>query len=218
MPAEKDTAALISYLEGKLLSKHDDRIVLLANGIGYEVLLPAAIRPAFRGRRAGLDGDTVKLHISFHQTERNPKPLLIGFLSPLEKEFFERLITVEDIGPTAACRALSLDVARIARAIEAKDARLLCTLDGIGPRKAEKIIATLHGKVGKFALMPEAEGVAAPVTEEDFKEEVIDVLVQQLGHTRTEAQRMVNAALARKPDVSTAEELFEEVYRGEKPM
>jgi Holliday junction DNA helicase RuvA len=209
---------MISYLEGRLLQKHDDRIVVLAAGVGYEVLLPAAVRPAFRGRRAGMEGDTVKLHISFHQTERSPKPLLIGFLSPLEKEFFERLITVEDIGPTAACRALSVDVARIARAIEAKDAKLLCTLDGIGPRKAEKIIATLHGKVGKFALMPEPEGAPAPAAEEDFKEEVIDVLVQQLGHTRTEAQRMVQSAIARKPDVSSAEELFEEVYRGERPV
>jgi Holliday junction DNA helicase RuvA len=207
---------MISYLEGRLLQKHDDRIVVLANGVGYEVLLPAAVRPAFRGRHSGADGDTVKLHISFHQTERNPKPLLIGFLSPLEKEFFERLITVEDIGPTAACRALSIDVVRIARAIEAKDVKLLCTLDGIGPRKAEKIVATLHGKVGKFALMPEAEGIAAPAAEQDFRDEVIDVLVQQLGHTRTEAQRMVQSAITRRPDVSSAEELFEEVYRGEK--
>ncbi len=207
---------MISYLEGRLLQKHDDRIVVLAGGVGYEVLLPAAIRPAFRGRRPGLDGDSVKLHISFHQTERNPKPLLIGFLSPLEKEFFERLITVEDIGPTVACRALSIDVARIARAIEAKDVKVLCTLDGIGPRKADKIVATLHGKVGKFALMPEAEGAPAPAAEQDFKEEVVDVLVTQLGHTRIEAQRMVQSAIARKPDVSSAEELFEEVYRGEK--
>jgi len=207
---------MISYLEGRLLQKHDDRIVVLANGVGYEVLLPAAVRPAFRGRHSGADGDTVKLHISFHQTERNPKPLLIGFLSPLEKEFFERLITVEDIGPTAACRALSIDVVRIARAIEAKDVKLLCTLDGIGPRKAEKIVATLHGKVGKFALMPEPEGAPAPAAEEDFRDAVIDVLVQQLGHTRTEAQRMVQSAITRRPDVSSAEELFEEVYRGEK--
>ncbi len=207
---------MISYLEGRLLTKHDDRIVVLANGVGYEVLLPAAVRPSFRGLRAGTEGDPVKLHISFHQTERNPKPLLIGFLSPLEKEFFERLITVEDIGPTAACRALSIDVARIARAIEAKDIKLLCTLDGVGPRKAEKIVATLHGKVGKFALMPEPEGAPAAAAEEDFKEDVIEVLVQQLGHTRTEAQRMVQSAIARRPDISSAEELFEEVYRGEK--
>lgn len=207
---------MISYLEGRLLQKLDDRIVVLAGGVGYEVMLPAATRPAVRARRAGVDGDQVRLHISYHQTERSPKPLLVGFESPLEKEFFELLITVEDIGPTAACRALSVDVARVARAIENKDAKLLCTLDGIGPRKAEKIIATLNGRVGKFALMPEAEALPAEAPEEDFRSEVIAVLVEQLGHSRTEAQRMVQSALASKPDVGTAEELFEEVYRGEK--
>lgn len=207
---------MISYLEGKLLQKQDDRIVVLAAGVGYEIMLPAAVRPAFRVRRAGPEGDAVRLHVSYQQTERNPKPLLIGFESSLEKEFFELLITVEDIGPIAACRALSIDVARIARAIEAKDTRLLCTLDGIGPRKAEKIVATLHGRVGKFALMPEAEVAVAREAEEDFRAEVIAVLVEQLGHSRGEAQRMVQAAFSRRPEVATAEELFEEVYRGEK--
>lgn len=203
-------------MEGKLLQKHDDRIVVLSGGTGYEVMLPAATRPAFRSRRAGADGEEVRLYISYHQTERNPKPLLIGFESLLEREFFELLITVEDIGPIAACRALSTDVARIARAIEAKDAKLLCTLDGIGPRKAEKIIATLNGRVGKFALMPETAAAPAAPAEEDFRAEVMSVLVEQLGHTRTEAMRMVQSALARKPEVASAEELFEEVYRGEK--
>ncbi len=207
---------MISYLEGRLLAKDEDRIVVLAGGVGYEVMLPRAVMPALRSRPAGPEGHPVKLHISFHQTERNPKPVLIGFLASLEKEFFERLITVEDIGPVAACRALSIDVARIARAIEAKDAKLLCTLDGIGPRKAEKIIASLNGRVGKFALMPEAEGIAPATEEEDFRDEVIEVLVAQLGHTGTEAQRMVQAAVARNPSVASAEQLFEEVYRGER--
>jgi Holliday junction DNA helicase RuvA len=210
------TEFVISYLEGKLLQNLDDRIVVMAGGVGYEVMLPAAVRPSFRARRAGTDGDVVKLHISFHQTERNPKPNLVGFQSPLEKEFFELLITVEDIGPMAACKALSIDVSRIARAIEAKDAQLLCSLDGIGPRKADKIVATLNGRVGKFCLMPESGAEAAAVPEEDFRDEVVAVLVEQLGHTRTEAQRMVQSALKRRPEAASAEELFEEVYRGER--
>jgi len=207
---------LIAYLEGKLLQKREDRIVVLVGGVGYEVMLPAATRAVVRSRQAGPEGDIIKLHISYHQTERNPKPMLIGFKSPLEKEFFELLITVEDIGPAAACRALSMDVSRIARAIENKDTKLLCTLDGIGPRKADKIIATLNGRLGKFALMPEAEAPATEAPQEDFRAEVIAVLVEQLGHTRPEAQRMVQSAMARRPDLTTAEELFEEVYRGEK--
>lgn len=207
---------MIAYLEGKIIGRQEERIVVLSGGVGYEVMLPVAVQRAIRSRPAAAEGETVKLYVSFHQTERNPKPMLIGFLSQLEREFFERLITVEDIGPTAACRALSVDVARIARAIEAKDAKLLCTLDGIGPRKAEKIIATLHGRVGKFALMPEGTEAPSPPEEEDFRSEVMAVLTAQLGHTRTEAQRMVQAALGRRPDVSSAEELFEEVYRGER--
>lgn len=207
---------MIAYLEGKLLQKREDRIVVLVGGVGYEVMLPAATRAVVRSRQAGPEGDIIKLHISYHQTERNPKPMLIGFKSPLEKEFFELLITVEDIGPAAACRALSMDVSRIARAIENKDTKLLCTLDGIGPRKADKIIATLNGRLGKFALMPEAEAPATEAPQEDFRAEVIAVLVEQLGHTRPEAQRMVQSAMARRPDLTTAEELFEEVYRGEK--
>lgn len=190
--------------------------MVLVNGVGYEVLTPATARPFLRARQAGPDGDPVRFHISFHQTERNPKPLLIGFESLLEKEFFELLITVEDIGPIAACRALSMEVARIARAIEAKDVKLLTTLDGIGPRKADKIVATLNGRVAKFAMMPEVEAPTVEEPQEDFKAEVIAVLVEQLGHTRTEAQRMAQSALTRRPDVKTAEELFEEVYRGEK--
>jgi Holliday junction DNA helicase RuvA len=207
---------VIAYLEGRLLQKREDRIVVLVNGAGYEVLVPASVRPYVRARRAGPDGDPIRFHISFHQTERNPKPLLIGFESMLEKEFFELLITVEDIGPTAACRALSMEVPRIARAIEAKDVKLLTTLDGIGPRKAEKIVATLNGRVAKFALMPEVEMPAVDGSQDDFKGEVVAVLVEQLGHTRNEAQRMVQSAMARRPEVKTAEELFEEVYRGEK--
>ena len=207
---------MISYLEGRLFQKLDDRVVVLAGGLGYEVMLPVAARPAFRSRRAGTEGDQVRLYISYHLTERNPKPVLVGFEAPLEREFFELLTTVEDIGPMAACKALSSDIVRIARAIEAKDASFLCTLDGIGPRKAEKMIASLNGRVGKFCLMPEAEREAAAMPEEDFRAEVTAVLVEQLGHTRTEAQRMVQAALSRRPDAASAEELFEEVYRGEK--
>ncbi len=207
---------MISFLEGRLFQKLDDRVVVLAGGVGYEVLLPVIVRSAFRDRKAGPEGDHVRLHISYHQTERSPKPLLIGFESPLEKEFFELLVTVEDIGPSAACRALSLEIARIARAIEAKDAAVLRSLDGIGPRKADKIIATLYGRVGKFALMPESGEPESEETAEDVRDEVMAVLVEQLGHTRTEAQRMVQAALLRRPGVKTAEELFEEVYRGEK--
>jgi len=204
---------VIRYIEGRLLKKEEDRIVVLANGVGYEILLPAIVRKTFSSKRAGEDGEMVKLYIYYHQTERQPKPLLIGFNFEPEKEFFEKFITVEDIGPPTAVKALVLPIPKIAKAIEERDSKTLESLKGIGRRTADKVIATLQGKVGKFALMMEDQ---IPLSSEsvDFKKQVEEVLVKDLGHRMSEAQRLVTEAMTRNPDISTPEELFEEVYRG----
>jgi Holliday junction DNA helicase RuvA len=206
---------LIRYIEGKLLKKEDDRVVVLVNGVGYEILLPAIVRRRFNGTKAGEDGDMVRLHISYQQSERQPRPLLIGFNTEPEKEFFEKFITVGDIGPTTAVKALMVNVSQIATAIENRDAEVVRRLRGVGSRTADKIIAALYGKVGKFALMQE-EGAPVVQETEDLSSQVEAVLVRDLGHRVTEARRMVEEALRRNPSISTPEELFEEVYRGEK--
>jgi len=206
---------MIRYIEGRLFKKEEDRIVVLSNGVGYEILLPAIVRKTFAPKKAGDEGEMVKLHIYYHQTERQPKPLLIGFNFEPEKEFFERFITVEDIGPPTAVKALVLPIPRIAKAIEERDSKTLESLKGIGKRTADKIIATLNGKVGKFALMREDQ---IPIETEvvDYKKQVEEVLVKDLGHKMGEAQQLVKEALLRNPNIATPEELFEEVYRGQK--
>ncbi len=204
---------MISYLKGglRLNRAFDDRVTLIVNGIGYDILIPAYAMNRIKGRA---DGDEMELYISFNQTERQPKPVLVGFESSLDKEFFELFISVEDIGPTAAIRALTKPIREIARSIEGKDTKALKELKGIGERKAEKIIATLKGKVAKYALMPQAE--AAPAIFEDFRRDVEGVLVNQLGHKLPEARKMIEEAMKRDPRIASSEELFEEVYRGER--
>jgi len=208
---------MIRYLEGKLLKKEEDRIVVLANGVGYEILLPAIVRQTFNPKRAGEDGETVKLFIYYHQTERQPRPLLIGFNYEPEKEFFEKFIKVEAIGPPTAVKALVLPIPQIARAIEERDSKTLESLKGIGKRTADKIIATLQGKVGKFALMREDQ-ILSEEEVIDFKKQVEEVLVKDLGHKASEAQRLIKEAMLRNPGITTPEELFEEVYRGQKEV
>jgi Holliday junction DNA helicase RuvA len=205
---------MITYLKGTLRIKplSDERITLIVNGIGYDILIPVYVMN--RIRREKSDGDELELYVSYNQTERQPKPVLVGFESDLDKEFFELFISVEDIGPTAAVKALIRPVREIARSIEGKDSKALKQLKGIGERKAEKIIATLKGKVAKYALMPERE---APVEmTEDFQKEVEDVLITQLGHKQIEARKMIEEAMKRNPRIISSEELFEEVYRGQK--
>jgi Holliday junction DNA helicase RuvA len=208
---------MIRYLEGRLLKKEEDRVVVLANGVGYEILLPAIVRKTFNFKKTGEDGELVRLYIHYHQTERQPKPVLIGFNYEPEKEFFEKFITVEDIGPPTAVKALVLPIPTIAKAIEERDSKTLESLKGIGRRTADKIIATLQGKVGKFALMRE-DHIPVEVEVMDIRKQVEEVLVKDLGHKVSEAQRLVKEAMQRNPNITTPEELFEEVYRGQKEV
>lgn len=205
---------MISYLKGVIQKSyaHDDRITLIVNGIGYEILIPAFAMKKLKHEHE--NGSTLELHVSYNQTERQPKPVLVGFLNPLDKEFFELFISVEDIGPSAAVKALTKPIRDIARSIEEKDVKSLRQLRGIGERKADKIIATLKGKVAKYALMPEVD--IAPDVVEDFRKEVEDVLVNQLGHKHMESRKMIEEAMKRNQAIRSSEELFEEVYRGQK--
>jgi len=202
---------MIGYLEGKILRKEEERILILSNQIGYEVLLPAVVMEAIHAQKID---DEISLYIYYHQTERQPKPVLIGFNLEAEKEFFQYFISVEDIGPLKAVKALHVPVRDIARAIESKDVNKLKQLKGIGDRTARKIIATLEGKMDKFALIRKTELKEIPVLE-DFLKQVLDVLVNQLGHKVADAKKMIARAMKRNSSISTPEELFEEVYRSE---
>ena len=204
---------MIRFIKGQLMKADEGRIVVLSGSIGYEILLPEIVRQSFYQKYQ--NGDEVELFISFHQTVQQPKPLLIGFTNEIELEFFEHLIQVKAIGPVMASKALTLPVPVIASAIEDRDVNTVGKLKGVGKRKADMIVSELHGKVGKYALMKETYRDVAEKAA-DFIKQVIDVLVRQLGHTKSEAQKLVAEALERNPDVSTPEELFEEVYRGSK--
>ncbi|MCX8111138.1 MAG: helix-hairpin-helix domain-containing protein [Syntrophorhabdaceae bacterium] len=204
---------MISFLQGRIKKFYEDRITLLVNGIGYDILIPAYLLEELK--RTLNQDDNLSLYISFIQTERQPKPILVGFKNELEKDFFELFISVEDIGPSAAIKAITIPIRDIARYIEEKDIKGLRQLKGIGERKAEKIVATLKGRVARYALLPETEEPAR-VSITDFRKEVEDVLVNQLGHKVQEARKMISDAMERNPNIASSEELFEEVYRGQK--
>ncbi len=206
---------MIAFLRGRVLRRGDEMLVVECGGVGYEVHLPGFLRDLLHADPETL-GETVDLHISYHVSANQPRPLLVGFLREVEQEFFERFITVDGLGPTKAMKAIVHPIERIADAIERKDVGFLRRLPGIGERTAEKIVAALHGKMGKYALLRTEARVSAEEPVLDFREEVIQVLTGQLGHRSPEARRMVEDALRRNPTITSAEALFQEVYRAER--
>jgi len=200
---------MIGYLEGKLMERSEDRILLLCGHVGYEVLLPATVMQGIEDKQPG---DALSLFIYHQLTERQPKPVLIGFKRALEKTFFQHFISVGDIGPLKAVRAMTVPISDIAAAIEAGDAGRLSRLKGIGRRTAEKMIASLRGKMGGFvSIKPESPTAGAGV--EDIVGQVLDVLTSQLGHKAADARQMIVQAMTENPSIRSAEALFEAVYR-----
>ena len=102
---------MIGYIEGKILKKEDERVLVLANQVGYEILLPTFVMEGLVTKKVG---DDIALYIFYQQTDRQPKPVLIGFNLEAEKEFFQFFISVEDIGPLKAVKALDVPVREVA--------------------------------------------------------------------------------------------------------
>lgn len=208
---------MISHISGRIVKRKNSSIILEINGgFSYEVLIPGCVMSALDGHVAS-DG-MIKL-ITYHYYHTDPSrsiPVLIGFLNEIEKEFFEKFITVSGIGPKAAVKALNISIPQIVKAIAEADTNSLRSLPGIGEQKAKEIIAKLQNKLGKFGLMQEYGSPTA--TREgvfDFMKEAIEVLLQ-LQYKKQEATDMVQKAIERSPCIKTAEELLNEVYRQKK--
>lgn len=212
---------MISYITGTIrsLTREPGKAVVIAGGVGYEVSLPTYVYQSLSndGIREGSD---VELEIYYHVTDRQPKPMLVGFRHPSEKQFFEQLIQVEGIGPAKAAAALVFPVSTIASAIETEDLASLQRLPGIGSRAAQKIVATLRGKVAATALLQDAgiteqgQSVAvAPAS--DARGEAIEALVT-LGYRPTEAQDKVDEVIRRTPEVADdLQDLMREVFKAQ---
>lgn len=204
---------MISKIQGKIKSKKSGKLMIeIAGGISYEVLIPDAILRHIEKEKTAENEITL---ITYHYFQTDPSksiPVLIGFINEIEKEFFEKFITVSGVGPKAACRALALPISEIAAAIDRADLVLLKTLPGIGEQRAKEIIAKLQGKVGKFGLLQDKFAAAPVKIDQNIKEEALYVLLQ-LQYKKKEAMEMIEKALKRNPGISSGEDLINEVYK-----
>ena len=206
---------MISEINVKIKKKKDSSVIMEVNGICYEILIPPAVMKNLDTTISADEVLNLKIYHYYQMDQSKAIPVMVGFLNDVEKDFFERFITVSGVGPKAACRALSLSFPVIADAIDRGDMALLKTLPGIGEQKAREIIAKLQGKVGKFCLMQDRDVAKGSDVKEDMKEEALNVLLQ-LQYKKNEAVDMIEKAVKRNPKLSSCEEILNEVYKGSK--
>jgi len=203
---------LITKITGQLVALADDVLTLRLGSLEYEVLIPEFTRRQLQGE--------VSREISLHTIEYlegNPMqgrmtPRLIGFLTDVEREFFELICSVDGVGARKALRAMVRPVKEVATAIEEQDAKFLSSLPGIGPAMADRIIAKLRRKVPKFALMVAREAEYEAEVQPDVIAETFEVL-RTLGHTESDARRLMDAALSARKKYKDVESLLQAIYQ-----
>ncbi len=189
---------MIARLAGTLLEKSPNRLVVDVSGVGYEVQVPLSTFYSI-----GEPGGGVTLRVHTHV--REDVIALYGFGSALEQDLFERLIAISGIGPKLALAVLSgIDASDLIRAIRAQDVGRLTKIPGVGKKTAERIGLELKDRLPQAA---QAARVPASAPGDQMRDDLLSALTN-LGYQRNAAEKAVDAAMRKSPDVP-----FEQVLR-----
>jgi Holliday junction DNA helicase RuvA len=178
---------VIARLSGTLLEKTVQRLVIDVSGVGYDVLVPLSTFYA-----VGEAGANVVRRL--HPHVREDALQLYGFITALEQELFERLITVSGIGPKLALAVLSgIETGDLVRAIRAGDIARLTRTPGIGRKTAERLVVELKDRMPR-ALPGDDDAPAG--TSGSVRDDVLSALAN-LGYPRHSIEKTVDAVLKR---------------------
>jgi Holliday junction DNA helicase RuvA len=213
-------AAVITHIRGILRAVGEEELTLAVEPLELGVLIPEQTRRALQSKV----GEPVALHTVFYieggQMGSRMTPRLVGFLSPIDREFFEIFCSVDGVGVRKALRAMTRPVRELARTIQDQDVRTLATYPGIGEATAERIVAKLRRKVGKFALIvaPATEAPAESVNgqaenaEPDVIRDTFAALLS-VGHTESQARQAIDRVLSGKKKFKSVADMIDAIYQ-----
>jgi len=131
---------MISYLEGKIILKRENYIILNVNNIGFKIFLSNSALNKIPQKTENL-----KVFIFESQTKKGIN--LYGFLTFKELEIFEKIENIIGIGPKAALEISSIDISVLKEKIKKGDISFLTRVSGIGLKKAKKIAFEISNQI-----------------------------------------------------------------------
>lgn len=216
--------AVITHIRGILRAVAEEELTLAVEPLEFGVLIPEQTRRVLQSKV----GEPVALHTVFYieggQMGSRMTPRLVGFLSPIDREFFEIFCSVDGVGVRKALRAMTRPVRELARTIQEQDVRTLATYPGIGEATAERIVAKLRRKVGKFTLIVapadagggEAAAAGANGQAENAEPDVIRdtyAALLSVGHSDSQARQAIDRVLAGKKKFRSVADMIDAIYQ-----
>ena len=184
---------MITHIQGKMVEKNPDHVVVECNGLGYHIHISLQTFSNIP--------DQENLKLFTHLVIREDAHILFGFYSKTEREIFKMLISVSGVGPSIAITMLSsMDTEEIQRAIGSEDVSKIQSVKGIGLKTAQRVIVDLKDKILKTYEISED----LSVSNNTIKIEALSAL-EVLGYNRKHTRKVVESLLNENPEISVEE-------------
>jgi Holliday junction DNA helicase RuvA len=214
--------AVITQIRGILRAVDQESLTLAVDPMEIEVLIPEQTRRKLQSKVGELVTLQTIFYIEGNVMGGRMTPRLVGFLSAIDREFFELFCSVDGVGVRKALRAMVQPVRELARTILDQEVRTLSTYPGIGEATAERIVAKLRRKVGKFTLIvgPAEVAQGAPTTAngeaENAEPDVIRdtyAALLSVGHTESQARQAIDRVLSGKRKYRSVADMIDAIYQ-----
>jgi len=196
---------MISSIEGIVLAKDGNRVVVEVGGVGLEISVPLRVAESL-----GEVGERVRLHTYLHV--REDTLALYGFPDESERHLFRLLIGVSGVGPKLALSVLALTGAgELARIIREEKAKTLVAIPGVGKKTAERIILELKDKIELERYLPAVAAAEAGLPRELFEEAL--TALESIGLSRANAIKALERVGASGRGAARVEDLVREALK-----
>ena len=183
---------MLDYVRGRLKHKQRNRIVVevFNNSLGINVKVPD-------NWVAELNvGDTVCVYLYMMVRESGIE--LYGFKDVRQREVFEDIISVPNVGPETAIRILAeLNVEEFTHIVGSGNERMLASIRGVGPKKAERIIFHLRDKYKVPERREDWDTAVGVLTNLGFERQKVWKVLQEIDWKDKDLEAVIKEALAK---------------------
>lgn len=175
---------MIAFLRGKLLSKSTTEAIIDCGGVGYGVSMSLSSLS-----RLGTENSDVQIFVYTHVGQDVLR--LFGFVDLAEKQAFEILIGTSGVGPKLALAILStLSPDELSAVVHQSDKATLTKIPGVGPKKAERLLLELKGRLPERLVLPQTGHKSTVLND------LVSALVN-LGFHANDAEKTAHQTIAR---------------------
>ena len=190
-------ASMIEYIKGILTELNPTEAVIEAAGVGYGIAITLPTYSALVGK----EEKEAKLFIS--EIIREDTHEVYGFVTKVERQLFELLLTVSGVGASTARMIMSaFNADELRMLIATGNAKAMSKVKGLGPKTAQRIIVDLKDKAIKLDLGGDPTEIPMLDVEADsgVKAEAVSALTM-LGFASAASAKAVDKILKNDPSM-----------------